>query len=235
MNRTLRKWLVLTGLLGLAAVASADFNVQDRGSYYANAPSGQRTTSAGAQLTNEADPAMDANLTFENIIGPVSLASGAADSSIILDTHRMRLGTLLLKITPGTGVGTHTRLAVQIRTHLNAVDDSSSTFAIYSMFGKDQTAIGSAALDSLSGGHYVTGSASVMWSGEFVVAGARNRNEPNTGTPVAAVAFSYPNGIGIPLQSIYGRDFYAPYISVRIRNLVGPTAVVTAHLVGTPL
>ena len=179
---------------------------------------------------------MDANLTFNSIIDPSTLAAGAADSSAVLDTHRMRLGTLLFKVVPGTGVSTHYRLAVQVRIHLNGADDSLSTFSVMRDFGGDGLARASTAgADTSAGGHYITGSATVPWSGEFVVSAARNRNAPGSG--VAAVAFSYPSGIAVPLSNFYGRDIWAPYISVRVRNISSGafSGVVTVHLVGSPL
>ena len=230
----LRKWLVLGGLLAFVGLAAADYNVQDKGTYYNNASTGLRTTSSGHLTTQEQDPAMDANLTFASIINNSALAAGAADSSIVLDTHRMRLGTLLFKIVPGTGNPGITRLAVQIRVHLYGSADSSNTFAIYRDLGGDGLARASGAgADTSAGGHYITGSATVAWSGEFVVAANNNRNA--RGSLLATTPFYYPSGIAVPLQSYYGRDIYAPYISVRIRSIAGPTCAVTVHLVGSPL
>lgn len=231
-NRKMTKWLVLGGLLALAGMAYADFNVQNKGSYFNNASTGARTTAAGHATVAESDPPMDANLTFTNIMS-ATLAAGAADSSSVLDTHRMRLGTLLIKGVPAGGTGTHTRLAIQIRTHLAGQDDSSSTFVIYLNPGKNAPAIASGSADTVGTGHELTGSATAAWSGEFDVAFARNRNAP--GSLAAAVAYSYPSGIAIPLTNIFGMPIYSEFTSIRIRNLVGPTITFTAHLIGTPL
>lgn len=227
--------LAVLGALALctATVVWGDYNVLDKGTYYQNATSGLRTNSTGDVRTQEQSPAMDANLTFSNIIGATTIAVGSADSSAILDTHRMRLGMLLIKAVPvGGGTGLINRLAVQIRVHLNGASDTSSVFAVY-QYGSTQVATADAKPDTINFGHLVTGSTTTQYSGEFMVTSDRVRAQTNTGG--GANDFRSPQGIAIPLQSLFGRDLYAPYVSVRIRNIVGPSCVVTAHLVGTPL
>lgn len=221
---------------GVLESQTAGANVVSRNGYCFNSTTGQRVDcTSGAALGNETSPLSDQNLTFASIINRTSqttiLTLGAGDSSAVLDTHRMRLGTLLLKCVPSTGVGRTVRLAVQVRTHLNGLTDSSSVFPIY-MYTQAPVAVG---IDSSNTGHVMDGSATAAWSGEFVVTINGNRNEPNTGTPVAALAWSYPNGLALPLQSDSGREFYSPWTSVRIRILSGPSCQVTASLIGTPL
>jgi hypothetical protein len=195
---------------------------------------------------------MDGNLTFSSIIGGITLAIGGADSSGILDTHRMRLGTLLIKATPTSVTGADSlstiRLGVQVRTHLNGLADSSNTFAFY-MYGRsDQGGVAAASqIDTSAVGQIfnavnLAASANTVYSGEFVVYVQVSRLGPGTSAvgTMGQRTFSYPNGMAIPLQSIFGRDIFSPYTSIRIRNLgvIGPTArsvIVTAHLVGTPL
>ncbi len=213
--------------------AFADNNVIDHGTYLANGATGAKVDANGSALTSESAPAMDANLTFANVIQNSSLAVGAADSSAVLDTHRMRLGVLLFKIVPSTGTGVITRLAVEVRLHLNGASDSSSTFPIYLDAFNAGLARASGAADTAGAGHFITGSATALYSGEFSVGANSGRNAP--GNAVAAVAWTYPNGIAIPLSNLYGREVWAPYISVRVRNMVGPTCAVTVSLVGTPL
>src|SRR6185436_12161411 len=133
-----RKLLAALAALGLMATTVwGDNDVLNKGSYYQNATNGAKTDASGNAYVTESTPAMDANLTFANIISnQTGLAIGAADSSAIQDTHRMRLGMLLIKpVIGGTGTVDTTvvlRIAIQIRTHLNGIDDSLSTFAIYS-------------------------------------------------------------------------------------------------------
>lgn len=239
----MKKILLALGLLaavagavsisGNAGAQTAGTNTVERNGYYFNATTGAKTNESGSQHVTETNPDRDANLTFSSIISNTALASGAGDSSAVLDTHDMRLGMLLFKITPSTGTGTLTRLAVQVRVHLNGGSDSTATFPIYFNAFKDAPAVVSAAVDTANSGHQLVGSATAPWSGEFVVTASSGRNSP--GSAVAATVWSYPNGIAIPLNNIFGREVYAPYISVRVRNIVGPTAAVTVHLVGTPL
>lgn len=209
--------------------------------------------------TAEQFPAMDANLTFSNITPQASLTIGAAESSAVLDTHRMRLGMLFIKpIVNGTGaVDTTTivRLIVQIRTHLNGVDDSMSTAAIYN-YGYVPAMNGTAAAavaDTSVQGHLYSGvpitaqaatpSANTAWSGEFTVLISGKRNAHGSGAggfDVNGHTFYYPNAIAIPISSLFGRDVYSPYTSVRIRNGGAnkpSTAAVTCRvsIVGTPL
>jgi len=210
-------------------------------------------SSGGVLSTAESAPAMDANLTFPNIIGPIStLAPGGADSSAILDTHRMRLGTLLIKCTPLSITGADSlfsiRLGVQIRTHLNGAGDSSSTFAFYQYGKSDVGAVTTTAsqTDSTVAGQILNSlnlaaAVNSPYSGEFTVIVAFNRVGPGTSIlgSLGQKTFTYPNGIAIPLSSLFGRDIYSPSTSVRIRNLgsAGNTrsCALTVHLVGTPL
>jgi hypothetical protein len=70
------------------------------------------------------------------------------------------------------------------------------------------------------------------------------RNAHGNSVAINGHTFYYPSGIAIPLQSLFGRDLYSPYTSVRVRvmrvqkgaaNLATGTCAVTVHLVGTPL
>jgi hypothetical protein len=54
-RKNLRKWLVLGGLLAFVSVANADFNVQDKGTYYNNASTGLKTDVNGNLATNDFD------------------------------------------------------------------------------------------------------------------------------------------------------------------------------------
>lgn len=234
MKRSLRIAMpCLLALILAAGPALAANDVREVNDHYEKASTGAKTDSYGNAHTREITPLSDQNLTFTSIIdrSPSStiLTLGAADSSAVLDTHRMRLGSLLLKVTPSTGANTVVRLAVQIRTHLGGLSDSSSVFPVY-LYSLAPVAAG---IDSSNTGHLTTGSASAAWSGEFVVTVNGNRNSP--GSAVAATAFSYPNGLLLPLQSDGGREFYSPWTSVRIRILSGPSCYVTAHLIGAPL
>ena len=254
------KWTVVCVLLLFAvAVAVADYNVQNKGSYYNNAPTGLRTNSTGSLLTQEVAPAMDANLTFSSIINNTSgLALAGADSSEILDTRRMRLGTLLLKgYVSGTGTVDTTvvlRLGIQIRTHLNGGSDSSSTFAIYQYGTVPANVATAAAADTSQQGHIYAGlpltainttpSAITAWSGEATVLVSAKRNAHGNSIAINGHTYYYPSGIAISLESLFGRAIYSPYTSVRVRlmtaqkgaaGLATATFIYQMHLVGTPL
>lgn len=231
------KWMRILGVaavaLLVAASASGDsntYNYQGSGPYF-NTKNGAVVDASGNAKVVETAPNRDANFTYSNIINSASIAAAAADSSAILDVHNMRLGTLLFKVTPVSGgVGLITRLAVQVRIHMNGGSDSLSTFAVYP-YGQGPT-FAPTVLDTMNAGHLFTGSGTVPWSGETVLTFNGNRNSPLNA--VAATAFSYPNGVAIPLSSLTGRDFYADYISIRVRNVTGPAAKVAVSLIGSP-
>ena len=239
MNKK-RLYAALTALacLGVAiGLGWADNNVLDHSTYYQNATNGAKVDASGNAYTTESSPLSDQNLTFANIIGPTALtqasATAGADSSAILDTHRMRLGMLLIKAIPAGGAAmVNNRIAVQIRTHLQGGSDSNSVFCVYN-YGNTEVATAGAKPDSASFGHIASGSLSTLWSGEIDVL----VNNARTGTVTGGTTndFRSPSGIAIPLSSILGRDFYSPYTSIRVRNLAGPTCTVTVSLVGTPL
>lgn len=258
MKMRLRTWFALGAVALLAGVALADFNVRDHGTHFENASTGHRVNSSGDLTVEESSPAMDANLTFENIIVSTGTALAAADSSTVLDTHRMRLGMLLIKpVVAGTGTVDTTvivRIAVQIRTHINAQDDSSSTFAVYPYGYAPSMVATTIGADTTWQGHMhkplgLTAIAANVgpispWSGEIGLSIQAVRNAHTNSVGVGSHQFYYPSGIAIPLQSLYGRDIYSPYTSVRVRimtaqkgaaSLSTATLAYTVHLVGTPL
>lgn len=237
MKNRLKLVLALGAMVALAGVSRADFNTLFKGTYYQNATSGARVTSSGHETVQEQDPPMDANLTFapEQCISTASLTVASACSSGVMDTHRMRLGSIFIKCTQSAlGANRLSRLAISFRGHLNGADDSTSTFPLF-MYGRSDMGVTALAsqLDTTSSGHLVTGGAANPWSGEYIIVVDHNRDAP--AVSVAATAFSYPNGLWIPLSSLLGRDVYSPYTSIRVRNLSGPTVSLQVSLVGTPL
>lgn len=196
----------------------------------------------GNVKTVNAAPPADQNARFTSIISNAALAYNAGDSSAVLNVHGLRHMKLLIKVVPAsTGLDTTSisRLAFQIRTHLNGQSDSSSTFAEYA-FGISTLGGGAAAgNDSLITGQLLKGgkggAVGQAWSGEFVVAAMSARAAHANSIAVTGHEWYYPSGMAIPLDSMFGRDFWGDYISVRVRNLTGNTCAVTVHLVGTPL
>lgn len=249
----MRKWLAVAVLMALpvyvwAQVVAQDGNRTDpgrRGTGQGMLIGGinrsdttmvlQTYNSDGSVVVKEAAPIFDQNGVAMDVINHTGIAAGAADSNATpVDTHGWRVTGLLIKATPAGGTGRVNRLAFQIRAHLNNLPDSSSVFAWYPEATLNMGAAATAAEDTtISVGHQVTGSATAQWSGEFVVIVNGIRNAPGDG--VAATAFSYPNGIYVPLSNFFGTDFWAPHTSIRVRNLVGPTCAVRVHLIGTPL
>lgn len=223
-----------------------------------------RFNSDGSAVVKEVAPLTSQNLTFANVLtGASALAIGAADSNAtLLDTRGMRLGMLLIKAWIGTAGTVDTtcvaRLAFQVRTHLNNQDDSSSTFPIY-QYGRSSLGTGAAseipaAMDTVAMGHlfnatgltaiHSSGAPINTWSGEFEVRISHMRASYGNSVDVNGNQYKYPNGIAIPLASLFGRDIYSPYTSVRVRVMTiqkgaasAPTATVNvqAHIVGTPL
>lgn len=251
-------------LLGVAATANGDSNTYNyqtpgSGSVNFNVKNGAVVDAYGNAKVVESFPQMDANLQFQDLIVRDAttsfLAFGAADSCSPVDTHRIRLGMLLIDASPAATTFDTTsviRLAVQIRTHLNGQVDSSSVFPLYQYGRTDLGAVTTTAsqMDTSVVGHLVsaapipnrlaTPQAGQAWSGEFVVEISAKRSGIYNNVAVNGHTFYYPNGIALPLSSLFGREVYSPWTSVRVRYMsssVGApaNARVRIHLVGTPL
>lgn len=198
--------------------------------------SGSGTSSGMSVIDPERD--RDANILFQSIIDNASIAYNVGDSSAILNTHDLAHAVLWIKATPLAGdTNTVNRLAIQVRGHLNGLSDSSSTFAFYPV-GMTNLGITTTG-DSLTEGHNVKGGrggvVGAPWSGEFVVNIAGSRSAHGSAIAVNGHDWYYPNGIAVPLDNLFGRGWWSPYTSVRVRNLTGSAIKVTMHLVGTPL
>jgi len=70
----------------------------------------------------------------------------------------------------------------------------------------------------------------VPWSGEFVIRVSGNRASPLNA--VAAVVWSYPNGMAIPVDGIMGRATRFNQLSVRVRNMGSAACVVYLYVLG---
>lgn len=257
----MRKILVALGLLAvMAAVAGAQTagtNTQARGGHYFNATTGQQTTANGEVLSE--DNLYTKGFANTNIIargglaGTTTIAAAGADSSSVLDTRLMRLGMLCIKAIPANAADLDTTTAVklvfQIRTHLNGVSDSVNTFAIY-QYGKapimnEVTAGAATAADTSTIGHLykavpltattATPSVNSAWSGEFTVIISRSRTAVGSSVAINGRTFYYPSGIAISLSSLFGRDVYSPWTSIRVRNASATSCDVYVSLIGTPL
>lgn len=173
------------------------------------------------------------------IISNASLAYNAGDSSSVLPVGNLKHMKLLLKAVPaaaGDNDTTHTTwLAFQIRTHLNGASDSNSVFVEYPQ-GVTSVGVSVAAQDSFKTGHLAKGgrggTAGIPWAGEFLVAVQHVRKAHGSSIAVNGHDWYYPNGIAIPLDSVFGREFVADNMSVRVRNLTSVACGVTVNLVG---
>ena len=198
-------------------------------------------TSDGYLRIADAAPDRDANLRFESIIDNSSIAYNVGDSSAVLDVHKLRHMKLLIKAVPKTSsadTSAVVRLAFQIRTHLNQLTDSSSTFVEY-FGGVSNLGVSAGAADSNVYGHLATGgrgvTGGVPWSGEFVVQVQAKRAAHGSSIAVNGHDWYYPSGIAVSLDNVAGRDFWTDYISLRVRNLTNTPCAITVHLIGTPL
>lgn len=193
-------------------------------------------SSTGGLSTYDEDRDRDYVTTWENIIVSTSIAAGAGDSTDApINVGAYRYLKLLIKATPiGAAANTTVRLGLQFRECLNGVeDDTTSIFAEYLHGRSDQGVLaGTTGVDTTYSGHLVTGSATLPWSGEYVVTFNMNRSSPGDG--VAATVWSYPNGVSIPLDNFFGRAARFKYLSIRVRNLnsSGPAVKLTMHMIG---
>jgi hypothetical protein len=218
-----------------------------------------RSDASGNQYVREAFPIYSQTTQFENLINNAGLALGVADSNANpVDTRQVRLGMLLIKAwLAGTGTVDTTcvaRIAIQIRTHLNNQADSASTFAIYRYGVVPAMQATAFAADTSQEGHLYSGvpiteilatpSANTAWSGEYTFLVSGKRNAHGNGFAINGHTYYYPNGMAIPLATLFGREVYSPYTSVRVRvmtfqkgaaNLSTGTVGIAVHLIGTPL
>jgi hypothetical protein len=176
----------------------------------------------GTLATKEGSPARDDVQLFP-VFGPVALAAAAADSnSVPIDVHRYRYLKLLIKCYLTNGASNATgRLIFQFREHANSLSDTTSTFAEY-QYSSSNLGVALSIVDTTTSGQTVTGSATLPWSGEYIVNFMGTRSSP--GNAVAAVVWSYPNGVAIPLDAVMGRPARFNQLSIRVRN--GGTAAV---------
>lgn len=173
------------------------------------------------------------------IISNSSIAYNAGDSSSVLPVGHLKHLKLLLKAVPAAGADidtvSTTWLAFQIRTHLNGASDSNSVFVEYPQ-GVTSIGVSVAAQDSFKTGHLAKGgrggTAGIPWAGEFIVAVQHIRKAHASAIAVNGHDWYYPNGIAIPLDSVFGREFTADFMSVRVRNLTSVACGVTLNIVG---
>ena len=213
-GKHLKKWLVLGGLLAFAGLASADYNVQDKTTYFNNASTGLRTNSTGDLRTTEV---ADLGTQVSGWIALISdtTAVGMADSSIVQTAYSGYVlhGLMIRASLPAGGVPPFVRLAVSVRVHLNGLADSVSTAPVFPT--RTLTAIAAGA-DSLKYGTTQVPTTLALEDGEFIVTLSRS-------SIAAANSVAWATGIQryIDLETSGGTapGHRLPNFSVRVRVL----------------
>lgn len=193
------------------------------------------STTGGLSIYDE-DRDRDKFTLWRDVISNASLAAAALDSSgtSYTDVHAYRYLKLLIKAVPiGAAANTTVRLAFQFREVMDGILDSTNTVPEY-MYGRSDVGVlsGTTGVDTTFSGHLVTGTVSLPWSGEYVVTFNMNRSAP--ASAVAANIASYPNMVGISLDSIFGRPMRFAKLNIRVRNLniSGPAVKLNVSLLG---
>ena len=227
-----RSLLAVMPLILLPLLAFADYNVQNKGTYYNNTSTGEKTDATG----NRAVVDMDRDRNNWRLI-PLFNSQGAASGTAMAEslvtpvaTYDLRRMNLLLS-GAFDSLSTTVRVAVQIRGHWGTGNDSSLAFPWY-RWPTRATANGTTDWDSL--GHMHNGSYALaqvttanvpsatnigIWPGEFIVkfSVVRGDSTANGNGKYGA----YPATMLIPLVDAGGAWFNAPYTSIRIRTLSG--------------
>jgi len=151
---------------------------------------------------------------------------GMADSSAVINMGKYRLHALAIKVDPGAGAATpFARVAISVRFHLNSQSDSASIFPV--TLRRPVVAAGTA--DSLTlWARLSIPPTSVAFSDReavFVV----QRDD------LAASKWGMWGTIYFPVADQFGQPLWAPYISVRIRQLGGSGVMRSkVYALGTP-
>ena len=181
-----------------------------------------RTTSTGAFRTSDESRDRDYSRPIVLLDGTDSTAVGMADSTALFQASDVLHGSLFFKL---EGFGRTVRLAVQIRAHTNATYDTSSTYAVPCR-ASDVASAGTP--DSLTVGGTTAPTAVAANNTEFIIEAMS--------TALAATKWGFPAGIVVPLTWYYNGPIYAPYYSIRVRNLSSDAAVkVKLSYYGSPL
>ena len=155
----------------------------------------------------------------------LAIAAWSAESTSIIPTYNYRRFALGLRLIPSVGSAADTnevRYAVQVRAHSAASYDTSSSFVWHRWpVGGVRTASDVDSLGQINNNIGVSANGyDQPFSGEFIVVLSKKRGRGNTGR---AQEFGGPDGVFIVLTGVRGEQFWAPYTSIRIRNLSGGT------------
>lgn len=148
-----------------------------------------------------------------------STAIGMADSSVVINMGKYRLHALAIR---AAGAPANVTIAVQVRFHLAAMSDSASIFPWY------PRRTGAAAADTSANYSNTQAPSAIDASrSEFALV---LKSDATVASKWGNMAHAY-----ICLADKYGEEFWAPYISVRIRVLAGSAIGLKVYLTGTPL
>ena len=226
------KWLKVGALavvaLLVAASASGDsntYNYQDRNGVYFNPSSGQRVDSYGRVYTTESTPPYSLARTW-TVLDGATLASAAADSCTPIPLTG-RLYSITVKCvaqTPGATTVTN-NLAINIRKNVSGLADSLNTSSFYPALASPAVT----AVDTLTVGSFISGSATLLWPGEFGMRFQHARIGPTS------AVFAYPNAQTHLLEPLFGGLLFSEYASIRVRNMSASTVKVWVWVTEVPL
>lgn len=165
-------------------------------------------------------------------ISNTNLAAGAADSLLApADVSQFKHLYIYLKVTTLTAANGN--LAIEFRSHVNALNDSMSTSPLTpyrDSYEGAAAAVGDTlqqgilvkpklVTDNVRFGEFTDPSATVAGSSEWVYVVDKDRNGPGSGGSVPL--FNYPNPMCIPFERVYGQGAGVglPNLTVRVRNL----------------
>jgi len=138
-----KKMLVALGLLAAIAVAAwaqtSGTNTQERNGYYFNATTGAKVDLDGDALVSESSKDRDYILQPTSIYSG-TIASGAADTTDIVDLSSYRTVALMFQVT-SNGPNDWLRLAVNARYNLAGLSDSLSLFSLPATANDDSSAV----------------------------------------------------------------------------------------------
>lgn len=226
------KWVKILGfaavLCAFVGAAQADNNVQDMGTYKINASTKDNVDASGNQRVSEAAKDRDVPLGQNQIIGN-TISVGTADSSIAFPIGNARHLTFWFDAKGVAGIDT--RLAVQLRLHLNSSADTASMAAWESgmVFGlgahtnSDSLGASRAFPDSVGDVHVIPSTPfSMPYPDEFLLRWDARRYAAGAGT-----YFNVPRMKVVTFEVVPGTG---SYFSLRVRNIsTSGAARVTVH------
>jgi hypothetical protein len=113
-HKRITPWLVLGGLMLLAGVASADFNVRDHGTHYQNSSSGLKTNSTGDLKMDDADRDRDFPLITNLFSGQQLLAGAMYQMQVGIPTMQYTRAAIMLTWACALADTDSVRIAVRV-------------------------------------------------------------------------------------------------------------------------